>query len=56
MLNEKLIQEFKEIYFKEYGIELSAEESVKKATGLFNLFKQLALLGNKRLLDTSVLA
>ncbi|MBP9759263.1 hypothetical protein KBD45_06210 [Candidatus Dojkabacteria bacterium] len=52
MINKDQIQEFKDIYFKEYGVELKPEEAMQKATGLFNLFKAFSKLNNKQLLDT----
>ncbi len=54
MLNKDQIQEFKDIYLKEYGVELKPEEAVQKATGLFNLFKAFSKLNSKQLLDTVV--
>lgn len=39
MLSIKAIQEFKEIYFEEYGINLSEEEANRQANDLINLFK-----------------
>ena len=55
MLNKDQIQEFKDIYFKEYGVELNPEEVLQKATGLFNLFKAFSKLNNKHLLDNVVM-
>jgi hypothetical protein len=35
---KEAVAEFKEIYKKEFGVELSDEEATSKATGLLNLF------------------
>ena len=43
-LPEKAIDQFKEIYLKEFGIELSQVEAARKAIDLFNLFKILLRL------------
>jgi len=39
MLPDEAIEEFKEIYKKEFGEELSNEEARKRAERLFGLFK-----------------
>jgi len=39
MLPEKAIQEFKELYKKRYGVELSDQEASDRANRLFNLYK-----------------
>jgi hypothetical protein len=39
MLPEKAIQEFKELYKKRYGVELSDEEASGRANRLFKLYK-----------------
>ena len=39
MLPKKAIEEFKKIYKKSYGIELSDEEITDKANRLVNLYK-----------------
>ena len=39
MLPKKAIEEFKKIYKKSYGIELSDEETTDKANRLVNLYK-----------------
>jgi len=39
MLPEKAIQEFKELYKKRYGVELSDQEASYRANNLFNLYK-----------------
>lgn len=54
MLNKDQIQEFKDIYFKEYGVELNSEDALQKAIGLFNLFKAFSKINNKQLLDNVV--
>jgi len=54
MLNKEQLNEFNEIYFKEYGIRLGPEDLVNKATGLLNLFKLFVLLKNNKLLDNVV--
>jgi len=41
MLPTVAIKEFKEIYFKEFGIKLSEEETIKKANDFMDLFKVL---------------
>jgi len=42
MLTKEAINEFKQIFLKEYGAELSDDEATQKATHLFNLFVVLA--------------
>lgn len=54
MLNNDQIQEYKNIYFKEYGIELNPEDALQKATGIFNLIKAFTKLNNKQSLDNIV--
>lgn len=39
MLSKKAINEFGEIYLKEYGEKLSEGEAMEKATRFMNLFK-----------------
>lgn len=39
MLPQQAIQEFKELYKKRYGVELSDEEASGRANRLFNLYK-----------------
>jgi hypothetical protein len=39
MLPKKAVEEFKEIYKKSYGVELSDEEATDKANRLVNLYK-----------------
>jgi hypothetical protein len=39
LLSEQAISEFKEIYQKEFGEELSDDEARRKAENLFGLFK-----------------
>ncbi|MDD5721581.1 MAG: hypothetical protein PHT16_04055 [Candidatus Pacebacteria bacterium] len=39
MLPEKAIKEFKELYKKRYGVELSDQEASYRANNLFNLYK-----------------
>ena len=39
MLPKKAIEEFKKIYKKSYGVELSDEEATDKANRLVNLYK-----------------
>ena len=39
MLPQKAIEEFKKIYKKSYGVELSDEEATDKANRLVNLYK-----------------
>lgn len=39
MLPEKAIQEFKELYKKQYRVELSDQEASYRANNLFNLYK-----------------
>lgn len=51
MLNKEQIQEFKDIYFREYGVLLNPEEAIQKSTGLFNLFKAFSRLNNKHSID-----
>lgn len=38
MLSQKAIDEFKEIYFRKFGIELSQEIAFEMATEFMNLF------------------
>ena len=39
MLPKRAIEEFKKIYKKSYGVELSGEEATDKANRLVNLYK-----------------
>ena len=39
MLPKKAVEEFKKIYKKSYGVELSDEEAADKANRLVNLYK-----------------
>jgi hypothetical protein len=39
MLPKKAIEEFKKIYKKSYGVELSDEDAADKANRLVNLYK-----------------
>ena len=39
MLQESAIKEFKELYKKEFQIELTNEEAYQKANNLLNLYK-----------------
>ena len=39
MLSKQAIKEYKEIYKKEYGEELSDEEAIKQGTNLIELVK-----------------
>ncbi len=39
MLPEKAIKEFKEIYRKEFGKELSEKDALDKSLRIFNLYK-----------------
>ena len=39
MLPQKAIEEFRRIYKKSYGVELSNEEAADKANRLVNLYK-----------------
>jgi hypothetical protein len=39
MLPRQAIQEFKELYKKRYGVELSDQEVSRRANNLFNLYK-----------------
>ena len=39
MLPKKAVEEFKKIYKKSYGVELSDEEATDKANRLVNLYK-----------------
>jgi len=50
-MKKEAIKEFKEIYFKEFGVRLSMAEATEKATWLFNLFKVLL---KKERLDKAV--
>jgi len=43
MLPKKAIEEFKKIYKKSYGVELSDEEATDKANRLVNLYKAVYL-------------
>jgi len=39
MIPKEAIEEFKKIYKKEFGVELSEEEALRRATNLLNLYK-----------------
>jgi hypothetical protein len=39
MISEKALKEFKEIYKKEFDIELSDKDALEKATKLLNLMR-----------------
>jgi len=39
MISEKALKEFKEIYKKEFDIDLSDQDTLEKATKLLNLMK-----------------
>jgi hypothetical protein len=39
MLSEIAIEEFKELYEKRYGVQLSDEEASSRANNLFKLYK-----------------
>jgi hypothetical protein len=39
MLPKEAIQEFKELYKKRYGVELSDQEASRRANNLVNLYK-----------------
>lgn len=39
MISEKALKEFKEIYKKEFNIDLSDQDALEKATKLLNLMK-----------------
>jgi hypothetical protein len=39
MISEKALKEYKTIYKKEYGIDLSDKEALEQATRLLNLMK-----------------
>lgn len=41
MLPKQAIEEFKTIYLKRYGLELSDTEATEKAYKVFNFFKQI---------------
>ncbi len=41
MLADKAIQQFKEIYLKHFGVELSDEEASLRANKLVNLYRTL---------------
>lgn len=43
MLSQEAIEEFKELFKKRYGRELSDEEASKRANNLFNLYKTVYL-------------
>lgn len=40
-LPKEAIDQFKEIYLREFGLELSQNEATQRANDLFNLFKTL---------------
>ena len=39
MISDESLNEFKKLYMKRYGIELSKEEALKKANSLLNLYR-----------------
>lgn len=39
MISDASLTEFKKLYVKRYGIELSKEEALKKANSLLNLYR-----------------
>jgi hypothetical protein len=41
MVSKKAIQEFKDIYLKEYGVELSDKEALELGTRLLLMFKAI---------------
>lgn len=41
MLSQKAIDEFREIYKREFKIQLSQTEATEKATNIFNMLKVL---------------
>lgn len=41
MLSKELLEEFKQLYQEEFGISLTNEEAIIKATGLLDVFKIL---------------
>ena len=45
MLQKEAIEEFKQIYKKEFGVDLSDEEASYRANNLLNLYK--AVLGDE---------
>lgn len=38
ILTPEALEEFKQIYLEEYGVELNGEELVKKASAVYNLY------------------
>ena len=47
MLPKKAIDEFKDIYKKEFNVDLPETEAIKKANNLIDLFKLLSKPKNK---------
>lgn len=41
MISKELLEEFKQLYQEEFGICLTNEETITKATGLLDVFKIL---------------
>lgn len=41
MISQEGLEEFKQIYFEEFGVELSNEEILEKALPILNLVKTL---------------
>ena len=41
MLSEQSLYEFKQIYLKKFGVELSEEETLSKATSLLSLYQAM---------------
>ncbi|EKD99946.1 MAG: hypothetical protein ACD_22C00128G0002 [uncultured bacterium] len=41
MLPKEAVTEFAELYLKNFGIQLTQEEAVEKATRVFNFFKTI---------------
>ena len=48
MLPTEAIEEFKQIYKKEFGIEISDEESLRRASNLVNLYRAVYDTGPKK--------
>jgi hypothetical protein len=46
MISEKAVQEFRDLYKAEFGIELSLEEATDKANNLIGLYK--VVLGDEK--------
>jgi len=43
MINIKQLEQFKEIYLKKFGIELSNKEAYEKGVKLLNLIRSLSI-------------